>query len=97
MAIRKRRSGGIKTKEDLEKMHAKLWSPSEKKRRMTKEQREWCKHYENHTTFEPLMDDFLHGNETFVQAAKKSIRWFEDWSSDMFLNITRQPIPGEDE
>lgn len=62
--------------------------------RMTKEQREWCKQYKQQTTFEPLMDDFLAGNKTFVQAAKLSNRWFEDWSSDAYLNITRH-IPGE--
>ena len=61
---------------------------------MTKEQREWCKNYERHTTFEPLMDDFLYGNETFVEAAKKSNRWFEDWSSDALLSVGHQ-IPGE--
>lgn len=62
--------------------------------RMTKEQREWCKEYEKQTTFEPLMDDFLYGNESFVHCAKNSVRWFEDWSSDAFLNISRH-IPGE--
>lgn len=63
---------------------------------MTKEQREWCKEYKRQTTFEPLMDDFLYGNESFVQGAKLSIRWFEDWSSDAFLNISRN-IPGEED
>lgn len=62
--------------------------------RMTKEQREWCKEYQRWTDFEPLMDDFLAGNETFVQAAKKSTRWFEDWSSEAFLNVSRH-IPRE--
>lgn len=61
---------------------------------MTKEQRAWCKEYELATTFEPLMDDFLAGNETFVQAAKKSNHWFESWSSDAYLSISRH-IPGE--
>lgn len=61
---------------------------------MTKKQREWCKLYQKETTFEPMMDDFLAGNVTFVEAAKNSNRWFEDWSSDAFLNITRH-IPGE--
>jgi len=62
--------------------------------RMTKEQRAWCKLYKEQTSFAPLMDDFLAGNETFVAAAKHSVRWFEDWSSDAYLNITRH-IPGE--
>ena len=73
-------------------------TPSSRRRklRMTKAQREWCKEYELATTFEPLMDDFLYGNETFVQAAKKSLNWFESWSSDAFLAAGRH-IPGADE
>jgi hypothetical protein len=61
---------------------------------MTKKQRAWCKLYAAQTTFEPLMDDFLAGNCTFVEAAKRSNKWFEDWFSDAFLDITRH-IPGE--
>ena len=64
--------------------------------RMTKEERAWCKRYEKETTFEPLMDDFLAGNETFLEAARASVRWFEDWSRDALLNISRD-IPGADE
>lgn len=64
-----------------------------RKIRMTKEQRAWCKNYERETTFEPLMDDFLYGNESFVDAAKQSNSWFEQWASDAHLNITRN-IPG---
>ena len=64
--------------------------------RMTAEQRAWCKLYEDETTFEPLMDDFLYGNESFFDAARNSARWFEDWASNSHLNIT-QKIPGEDE
>lgn len=62
--------------------------------RMTKEQRAWCKTYEQQTTFEPLMDDFLTGNITFVEAAKRSNHWFESWSSDAYLAISHH-IPGE--
>lgn len=64
------------------------------KRRMTKEQRAWCKEYELTTTFEVLMDDFHAGNETFVEAAKKSVNWFESWSSDAFLTVSTH-IPGQ--
>lgn len=64
--------------------------------RMTKEQRAWCKRYEQETTFEPLMDDFLAGNEPFVKAARDSLRWFEDWSSDAFIRAG-EDIPGADE
>lgn len=63
------------------------------KRRFTKQQREWCKNYQRETDFEPLMDDFLFGNETFVHAARKSCRWFEEWANDAYRNITRG-IPG---
>lgn len=63
---------------------------------MTKEQRAWCKLYKNETGFEPLMDDFLAGNSTFIVSAKMSVRWFEDWSSDAHLNIGRN-IPGEED
>lgn len=70
------------------------YTPSLRKVRMTKEQRAWCKQYEQHTTFEPLMDDFLAGNITFVEAAKNSNRWFEDWSGDAYLAISHH-IPGE--
>ena len=63
------------------------------KRRLTKKQAAWCKNYQEQTDFEPLMDDYLFGNETFVHAAHKSCRWFEDWASDTHLNISRG-IPG---
>lgn len=63
-------------------------------KRRTKAQIEWCKLYEEQTTFEPMMDDFKAGNESFVDAARKSNRWFESWASDSHLNISRH-IPGE--
>ena len=56
-------------------------------RKLTKKQMRWCKEYEESTTFEPLMDDFLAGNETFKQAAKKSRDWFENWMNDAFRGI----------
>mgnify|MGYP001589678323 CR=1 FL=1 len=62
--------------------------------RMTKEQRAWAKLYKLETGFEALLDDFLDGTESFVVAAQKSNRWFEDWSNDAHLNITRE-IPEE--
>ncbi len=51
----------------------------------TKAQREWCERYEQETTFEPLMCDFEAGNVSFIQAAKESTRWFENWSGDALL------------
>lgn len=63
-------------------------------KRRNKAQKAWCTNYQNETGFDPLMDDFYAGNETFVQAAKKSVRWFESWASDAHLNIGKD-IPGE--
>ena len=66
------------------------------KSRMTKEQRKWVRDYKMHTSFEALMDDFEAGNESFYEAARKSISWFEDWSSDAHLKAGAN-IPGEDD
>lgn len=57
-------------------------------------QKAWCKKYEYETGFEPLMCDYEAGNEKFHEAARKSIVWFEDWSSDALLKITRCRLPG---
>lgn len=54
----------------------------------TADQRRWCENYEDRTGFEPLMEDFEAGDETFAQAAQKSVVWFEDWSSDALLFIS---------
>ena len=66
------------------------------KLKMTKEQRAWCRLYQEQTTFEPLMDDFFSGNCTFVEAARRSNNWFESWSSDAFLAVSHH-VPGADE
>lgn len=63
--------------------------------KLNKAQKAWCTRYENETGFDALMDDFLAGNETFLFAAKNSVRWFEDWSSNAYLNISRN-YPGEE-
>lgn len=63
------------------------------RRRFTKAQWEWCLMYHRETTFEPLMCDFVAGNESFVEAARRSTQWFEDWSSDAYLKITAK-VPG---
>ncbi|CAB3735052.1 hypothetical protein LMG22037_05927 [Paraburkholderia phenoliruptrix] len=63
------------------------------KGKYTKEQQAWCENYEARTDFDPLMDDFEAGNETFYEAAQKSIRWFEDHSSDA-LNSISHNVPG---
>ena len=67
------------------------------KAKYTQEQKRWCQTYETETTFEPLMDDYECGNESFVDAAKKSLLWFEDWSNDAHLNASRVHIPGDEE
>jgi hypothetical protein len=59
----------------------------------TKVQRAWCENYEARTGFDPLMDDFESGNETFRQAAQRSIRWFEDHAADA-LNAISHDVPG---
>ena len=61
---------------------------------MTSEQIAWCKNYRRETGFEALMDDFLAGKKTFISAAKQSVRWFEDWSSDTMRRI--DSIPGDE-
>lgn len=67
------------------------------KGKYTKQQRDWCRMYENKTGFDPhAMLDFESGKKTFVQAAKDSIKWFEDWASDTYLIITKPEIPGDD-
>ncbi len=59
----------------------------------TTEQREWCEMYERTTLFEPLMEDYDYGIESFYQAARKSVNWFEDWQNDAMLKISAN-IPG---
>lgn len=59
-------------------------------------QRAWCVRYEGQTTFEPLMDDYEAGLETFVEAAAKSVSWFEGWFTDAFRGATSEPIPGSE-
>ena len=63
----------------------------------TEKQREWCERYERETGFDPhAMGDYEAGNLTFVQAAKHSVAWFEDWASDAYLQITKGSIPGDE-
>jgi hypothetical protein len=60
----------------------------------TPEQKKWCDNYEARTGFEPIMDEYIAGNESFVAAAKRSVRWFEDHASDAMRKIG--DIPGID-
>lgn len=65
------------------------------KGKYTDEQKEWCRRYERETGFDPhAMADYEQGNLTFVQAAKDSIAWFENWMNDAYLRITKGSIPG---
>jgi hypothetical protein len=59
-------------------------------------QRKWCEEYERTTGFEPLMCDYEAGNEGFVEAAESSVKWYEDHTNDMYLQITRKAIPGSE-
>jgi hypothetical protein len=66
----------------------------------TEEQKEWCKNYQDETRFEPLMDDFEAGKESFYKAATFSLTWFESWSSDALLRAYSKngvSIPGWEE
>lgn len=60
-------------------------------KKMSAKQTAWCKAYEDATTFEPLMDDFLAGDETFAQAAQKSRHWFNDWVVEAFHRLPDTP------
>ena len=60
-------------------------------KRMIKKQAQWCAHYEQQTGFAPMMDDFLIGTITFREAAKKNVRWFEDWSIDTLHAVEEIP------
>lgn len=61
-------------------------------------EREWLERYENTTGFEPMFQDEIDSGETtFFQAAQENIKWFEDWSSDAMLGITRKVPSDPDE
>ena len=57
----------------------------------SKAQKIWCKKYRAETGFDPLMDEYEAGGETFDDARKRSVAWFDDWSSDVLIRITREP------
>lgn len=62
------------------------------KKLYTAEQKAWCVMYQAETTFEPLMCDYVAGHQTFYEAARISVDWFESWSTDAHLKIgTRVP------
>src|SRR5262245_24949980 len=51
----------------------------------TSEQRAWCETYQRETGFAPMMDQFERGDQTFDEAAWRSIRWYEAHTSDAHL------------
>lgn len=59
-------------------------------------QRAWCEHYERETDFEPQMDDYIAGNQTFVEAARAAVAWFELHTRDQFQRMSDPTIPGVD-
>lgn len=63
--------------------------------KFTKAQQAWCVEYEQWTGFEPLTGDYEAGHETFVEAAKKSVVWYEGHTQDMHLRISSMKIPGQ--
>lgn len=58
-------------------------------RRFTKKQREWLEHYQATTGFDALGAD--DPELTFEEIARKSIQWFEDWSSESLDQISAYP------
>jgi hypothetical protein len=61
------------------------------KQTLSKRRQKWCAEYEQVTTFEPLMDDFYEGNETFQEAAEHSVQWFADWVNEVGRAMPRIP------
>lgn len=65
-------------------------------KKVTKEQRNWLKHYEKVTGFEPMaQEDIDSGAQTFAEVARLNIRWYEDHTSDAFLSVSN--FPGQDD
>lgn len=61
---------------------------------VTPEQREWLERYERETGFEPMHQEELNGDPAkFYEIARLNIDWFEGWSSDALLRISRN-TPG---
>ncbi len=54
----------------------------------TAAQRKWCDTYRSLTGFDPIMDAFEAGEESFEDSAHWNIKWFQDHSTDALLAIT---------
>ena len=55
----------------------------------TKDQWDWCLNYERITDYDPIMGDFEIGHMSFYDAAKFSVSWYEEHTSDAHLKVSR--------
>lgn len=56
----------------------------------TPAQRTWLERYEKETRFEPLHQEELDSGEmSFAEVVEANLDWFQDWSSDTFLVISK--------
>jgi hypothetical protein len=56
-------------------------------------QKEWIKLYHETTEYEPLIDDFALGNETFDEMRRANVQWFEDHIRSVVGNLSQDPAP----
>lgn len=61
------------------------------KKLYSEDQKNWCSRYEADTGFEPLMDEYEAGNESFVDGAKRSLGWFSDWAEETHRKLENVP------
>lgn len=61
--------------------------------RFTSEQLHWCWWYEAETGFEPVMCDFVAGNQSFNDAKWWNIWWFEAWCKETQATVRHGPHP----
>ena len=63
---------------------------------LSTEELDWLKNYEAETGFEPLhLEDFIEGEITFRELARRNITWWEDHAAGVLRNIS-DDIPSED-
>jgi hypothetical protein len=64
-----------------------------KLRKLAKVERDWLKGYKDATSFEAMhIDELKAGTMTFEEVVDSNTRWFEQWSSDALLAVTRLPV-----
>lgn len=59
--------------------------------RFTSAQLRWCRWYEAETGFEPVMCDFVAGNQSFEEAATWNLWWFKAWTTETLQRLKRGP------